>query len=73
LETNQNRNSTDNFLLMGNLSLFLRNDKIKSRDTRLIFKKRFTQGKVGYSQRFFAFSATATLIQVQTSSKFVSQ
>jgi len=30
-------------------------------------------GKVGYSRHFFAFSTTATLFQVQTSSKFVTQ
>jgi len=29
------------------------------------------QGKVGYSRHIFAFSATATLFQVQTSSEFV--
>jgi len=28
-------------------------------------------GKVGYSRHFFPFSTTATLFQVQTSSKFV--
>jgi len=32
-----------------------------------------TYGKVGYSRHFFAFSSTATLFQVQTSSKFVTQ
>jgi len=30
-------------------------------------------GKVGYSRHFFAFSTTATLLQVQTSSKFITQ
>jgi len=30
-------------------------------------------GKVGYSRHIFAFSKTATLFQVQTSSKFVKQ
>jgi len=30
-------------------------------------------GKVGYSRHFFAFTITATLFQVQRSSKFVTQ